>query len=133
MIDAGTKVAHGVGQDLGHSGAVRINGSVEMGEAGLDRSRIQGSGRQDGGGVACGRGTRRGRRGSRSHRRLQHGPEGRLRSEGRLLSLLVSRHFLLVVGDIDIDIETAVLALHGNGNGRAGRRPLGTFSGGTFG
>jgi len=35
MIDAGTEVAHGVGQDLGHGGAMRINGSVEMGEAGL--------------------------------------------------------------------------------------------------
>jgi hypothetical protein len=35
VIDAGTEVAHGVGQDLGHGGAVRINGSVEMGEAGL--------------------------------------------------------------------------------------------------
>ena len=35
VIDAGTEVTHGVGQDLGHGGAVRINGSVKMGETGL--------------------------------------------------------------------------------------------------
>ena len=39
MIDAGTEVAHGVGQNLGHGGAVRINGPVEMGEAGLCESK----------------------------------------------------------------------------------------------
>ena len=35
MIDAGSKVAHGVGQYLGHGRAMLINGSIEMGQSGL--------------------------------------------------------------------------------------------------